>query len=171
MTFMGQILDKGVNVVRLQNGQRITAESFRQNPGVFLPAILRAHLGNDESLKKAKRLREVWAEKKRKAARGEHTKLPLPCWLKRTPTGENGSTPKVVVDEAKAATVRQIFSWAAAGLRWVEIAGKLQGVPPITREGGPWRVSTLRRLLRDRTGHIHAPERRAGSPGLLSADP
>ena len=43
VTFVGQILDKGVTIVTLHDGQRIDAKAFRQNPGTFLPVILRSH--------------------------------------------------------------------------------------------------------------------------------
>jgi DNA invertase Pin-like site-specific DNA recombinase len=151
MNAMQSAVNNGLEFYFTRTSTHVTQANFG-DMNVLLPNFITSMLGNQESAKKAQRLREVWAEKKRKAAKGEAAKLPLPCWLKRTPTGENGSTPKVVVDESKAAVVRQIFSWAAAGLRWVEIARKLQGVPPITRaKNGSWNITTLRRMLKDKT--------------------
>jgi DNA invertase Pin-like site-specific DNA recombinase len=41
MDFVERVLAKGVKIVTLQNGNEITAESFRSNPGVFLQLILK----------------------------------------------------------------------------------------------------------------------------------
>jgi DNA invertase Pin-like site-specific DNA recombinase len=64
MDFVDRVLAKGVKIVTLQNGNEITAESFRSNPGVFLQLILNAHLGHSEDVKKAARVREAWVTKR-----------------------------------------------------------------------------------------------------------
>jgi len=63
MDFVERLLAKGVKIVTLQNGNEITAESFRSNPGVFLQLILNAHLGHSKNTKKAARVREAWSTK------------------------------------------------------------------------------------------------------------
>lgn len=60
MNFLGDVVAKGVTVVTLSNGNTIDAERFREDPGCFLPAILRAHLGHDENTKKSERIAASW---------------------------------------------------------------------------------------------------------------
>lgn len=120
MNFVSDILAKGVTVVTLSNGNEITRERFGRDPGCFLPALMRAFLGNDENEKKSKRIKESWAARKMKLASGLAAKSNLPCWL-----AWDQDADKPVLVEKNAAVIRKMFTLALEGLGCQTIARKL----------------------------------------------
>lgn len=120
LNFVAEIVAKGVTVVTLNNGNEITAEALRRDPGCFLPAVLGAFLGNDENEKKSKRIKESWAARKQKLASGTAAKSNLPCWL----SWDNDADKPVLV-EKNATVIRKMFTMALAGLGCQTIARKL----------------------------------------------
>jgi DNA invertase Pin-like site-specific DNA recombinase len=67
-----QILQAGIKLVTLNDGQEYTAENSKQIEKLFLP-LLSFGTSNQESEKKQARLRSVWAEKR---ARAGNQKIP-----------------------------------------------------------------------------------------------
>jgi DNA invertase Pin-like site-specific DNA recombinase len=131
VNFIKEIVDRGVSVVTLNNGQVITRENFIQNPGTFLPTILRAFLGNDENQKKSYRIKEAWAARKRKVVEeGKAIRQKLPAWLRWDKEAD-----KPVLDPEKAEVVRRMFQLALEGHGVLSIARNFteNGVQPIGR--------------------------------------
>ena len=122
MNFTASILDKGVTVVTLQNGNEITADRFREAPGCFLQAILRAHLGHDENQKKSFRAKQSWdARKQQLIEQGKPINHRLPAWL----TWDK-ETDKPILNPRKTAVVRRIFDLCINGLGFAAIAKALK---------------------------------------------
>jgi DNA invertase Pin-like site-specific DNA recombinase len=88
--------------------------------------------------------------KRRKAAEGGYTGGWVPYGYRRTDDG----TIAVVPEEA--AVVERIFRWAAEGRSLPAIAKALRDENAPTRNGGAWRPSTIRGMLRNRfyTGRV-----------------
>ena len=131
VNFIGDIVDRGITVVTLANGNAITKESFARNPGIFLPAILRAFLGNDENVKKSFRVKESWAARKRKIIEERKPiRQKLPAWLRW-----EQKLDRPVLDPEKASTVRRIFKLALEGHGVLSITRQLteSGTPLIGR--------------------------------------
>lgn len=147
MDFVDRVLAKGVKIVTLQNGNEITAESFRTNPGVFLQLILNAHLGHSENVKKAARVREAWVTKRAEIRAGTAIRQRLPGWLFHEKSFVGGKTVlgAVKVDEAKAATVRQIFKLTLAGWSRRRIAKEFnsKGVPSVSGQAKHWNAQSI----------------------------
>ena len=120
MNFLSEIVGKGVTVVTLDNGNEIDAESFRRNPGCFLPAIMRAHLGNDENEKKSERIKASWQARKDRIAKGQAANFNLPNWLRW-----DKETDRPVLAEENAKVIRLMFTWALEGLGCQTIARRL----------------------------------------------
>ena len=133
-------------MVTLANGNEITPERFERDPGCFLPAVLRAFLGNDEDHKKAGRLRESWAKRKAALANGQPLRHKLPSWLVWDTTLE-----KPVLVTEKTATIRRIFDLCISeGLGIEAIMHRLndESVPTITGESKQWNSQTIWSILR-----------------------
>lgn len=119
MNFLNEIVEKGVTIVTLSNGNEIDAERFRKDAGCFLPALLRAHLGHDENEKKSERIQAAWEARKLAMQKGEAVRMHVPCWLSFDRKG------KPVLVESNARVIRLMFEWAAEGLGCQTIARKL----------------------------------------------
>ncbi|MEI8290045.1 MAG: recombinase family protein [Verrucomicrobiota bacterium] len=120
MNFLAEIVGKGVTVVTLDNGNEIDAARFRRDPGCFLPAIMRAHLGNDENEKKSERIKASWQARKDKITKGQPANFNLPHWLRW-----DKETDRPVIVEENAQIIRKMFEWSLAGLGCQTIARKL----------------------------------------------
>jgi DNA invertase Pin-like site-specific DNA recombinase len=165
INFLNEIVVKGVIVVTLANGNRITAQTLRDNPGVFLPAILRAHLGNDENQKKAARIQASWDVRKQNLKAGKAVRQRLPVWLQWDPKQE-----KVIVHEEKVAIVRRIFDLAATnGL--LAITRTMANVPVITaHKRAKWNQNLIRRILQNKAALGLVRDRPASGAGCLSGN-
>jgi len=106
--------------------------------------------------------------KRRKASEGGYTGGWLPYGYRR---GEDGNI-EVIPEEA--IVVKRIFQWKAEGrsLPWISARLCEENVP--TRNGGTWRPSTLRGILKNRfyTGHIEFEGEiiKARHEAIVSAD-
>ena len=143
MNFLAEIVERGVIVVTLADGNEIDAERFRNDPGCFLPALLRAHLGHDENEKKSERIKASWEARKQRMSDGKAANLHLPCWL-----AWDDDVDKPVLVENNATVIRKMFSLALEGLGCHTIARTLH------REGYKLVVEGKRR---ERTLTISAP--------------
>lgn len=146
MRLLRELTARGVTVVTLANGNEITPERFERDPGCFLPAVLRAFLGNDEDHKKAGRLKESWAKRKEALANGKPLRHKLPSWL----IWDSELDKPVLVPE-KTAIVRRIFDLCVEeGMGIEAIMHRLndEGTPTITRESKRWNSQTIWSILR-----------------------
>ena len=150
MSFLAGVLAKGVKVITLRNGCEITEEAFRHNPSVFLPVMLGAHLGHDESAKKAVRVKAAWAARKLAVvAEGKPMNRNLPSWLRW-----NRETQQVELIEERAAIVRRIFNDYLELGSLSKVTRKLvaDGVPCIAnRKHSAWANSYVHQILTNRT--------------------
>jgi DNA invertase Pin-like site-specific DNA recombinase len=173
MGFLRDIVSRGVKVVTLANGNEITEESFKRNPGVFLPAILKAYLGNDENEKRSYRIKQAMDARLQKLKEGKATFGRLPAWLAwdAPPTNPNR---KVVVLEAKAELVRKVFALCLQGKGVLRIERAMQGSQIVANSSRAksWNTRFIHRLLRDRSvlGWHTAAETAGVFPAILSEE-
>jgi len=120
MDFVRDIVKTGATLVTLNNGNEIDAERFRRDPGCFLPALMRAHLGNDENEKKSLRIKASWDARKAGIAKGQAANFNLPNWLRW-----DKETDRPVLAEENAKVIRLMFTWALEGLGCQTIARRL----------------------------------------------
>jgi DNA invertase Pin-like site-specific DNA recombinase len=139
------IVDAGITVATLSDGQQYTAERLDSDPTAFMVAFMVALRAHEESAIKGRRVAAAWAEKRRKVRAGEAKRLTkrAPAWLR--PEGDWWA-----VDEEKAATVRRIYRMTLDGMGEHKIAETFnrEGVPVLGRGNG-WQRSSVAKLLRN----------------------
>lgn len=143
MNRLADLVGRGIRVVTLNDGQEHNAESLTRLDGLIVP-LVKASLAHEESAKKAKRLREVWKQKKaRAAANGEILTAMVPAWL-RVRDGE------FEVNKRRAKVVKRIFDMAAAGHGKSAIARTLnvEGIATFGKSDG-WHASYILKILRN----------------------
>jgi len=142
---LDDIVDCGVTIVSLSDGQEYSAERLDNDPMALMVALMVAWRAHEESKVKGRRVAAAWEEKRRKVRAGEAVKLTerAPAWLRWDGQGW-------AVDEAKAATVRRVYALALAGHGEHKIAVILneEGVPVLGR-GKMWHRSSVAKLLRN----------------------
>lgn len=141
-------VERGIEVVFLRTGQRVTRANF-SDMSVVVPNFFGSLLANQESAKKAERIKAVWDAKKASAASGKPTRFNrLPCWLVW-----DEQAGKAVVIEHKAAVVREMFALACAGHGFVDISRAMVkgNVPPIVTSKHPvWNPASVKSVLTNR---------------------
>ena len=152
--FVERVLAKGAEIVTLKDGNRLTLEGFRQDPGCFLRLILSAHLGHAEDVKKSVRVKAAWVTKQAEIREGKACRQKLPGWLEHEKTIVSGKTilGKVRLVESKAATVREIFRLTLSGMGARAIAREFnaKGVPSVSGQAKHWNgYSLLACILRN----------------------
>jgi DNA invertase Pin-like site-specific DNA recombinase len=152
---LNKIVSAGVSVVTLTDSREYTEETLRRDPMTFMIAVMTAIRANEESERKADRLREAWAGKKLKAKKEIITAM-APCWLK-----PNKDRTGWVEDKGKVKIVRRVFDLTLKGWGVNRIAQAFneEGVPAIGRErrrrddaagpdiSGKWYVTFIQKLL------------------------
>lgn len=178
------LVDAGIKVVTLVDEKIWDKETIKDTTNLII-AIVYMSRANNESEAKAKRLSDVWGEKKRKAATGEAKSIvtsECPRWL-----APNADRSGFVVLEDKAESVRKVFSSRIGGKgmgaittlanreRW-----PIPGKPPVRKPGESpedfqvrtassaanpnWHTSTVQRILSNRAvlgeyqPHINSPD-------------
>lgn len=139
-----RICDAGIAVVTLGDGRTYTAETLDDDPTALMVALLVALRAHEESATKAKRLREAWRAKRRRAAEtGEPLSALCPGWVRLS---DDRSTYELIPERAEV--VRSIFRWSLEGVGQHTIAAKLNaaGVPVFGR-GMHWHRSYIKKLL------------------------
>lgn len=139
-----ELIVAGITIVTLADGMSYSEQSVADNWTqliISLTIMARAH---DESAMKSKRISAAWEAKRRKADREVMTSR-VPAWL----YVDGG---KVLVDEAKAETVREIFRLTKAGygLNLIERKLNSEQVPPLGRSKR-WYKSYIFKILHSRT--------------------
>lgn len=140
------IIRSGVTIVTLLDEMEYSREALKGPMGsvsliVSLFILSRAH---EESATKARRLKEAWSDKRRKAV---ESNVPLtgiiPAWLRLSSGRE-----KVELIPERAAIVERIFQETLSGLGQHQIAARLnaEGVEPWGR-GAYWHRSYIAKIL------------------------
>lgn len=104
------VTDRGVVVATVDGDRRYDSSNLDMT--TIIEVIVKAELANEESRQKASRLSAAWESKRGRLARGEEMVLTrrAPAWL----TVE-GTPPRFVVVEERAAIVRRVFEETVAG--------------------------------------------------------
>lgn len=137
------IVDNGVTIVTLSDGQEYDAHRLDNDPTALLIALMVSWRAHEESKTKGRRVAEAWAEKRRQVRANPAQRLTLraPSWLRADGDGWR-------VDEEKAATVRRVYALALEGVGENLTAAMLNeaGVPVLGR-GKRWHRSSVCKLL------------------------
>jgi DNA invertase Pin-like site-specific DNA recombinase len=122
--------EAGVDVATYHDGHVYQAGVENDMMDMF-SIIIKGSLSQEESSKKSARSQAFWDRKHEEIASGDRTPFStqVPAWIKV----EDG---KFVLDEHRAAIVRQMYEWYNAGLGSLQILYKLQdmGERPWSRE-------------------------------------
>jgi hypothetical protein len=137
------ITRKGIIIVTLDDGMIYSKESIRENWSKLVIALAIMAGAHEQSKRKAERVGEKWAEKRKVVASKRLTKIG-PEWLR--PTDDGGWE----VIEEKANAVRQIYELHAQGYGKDNIAKMLNkdGIPSLSGKG--WYGGTVNRILNSR---------------------
>ena len=145
--FLEKFLVKGVVVMTSRNRQQITLESFRKDPGSFLPVIMASHLGHAEDAKKAYYIRKAWETKRAEIRAGTAIRQKLPGWLEHEKQVVGGKIVlgKIVVNDAKAKIVREIFRLTLKGWSRRRIAKDFnaRAVPSVSGQVKHWNSQSI----------------------------
>lgn len=144
---LDDIVDAGVTIVTLNDGQEYTAERLDSDPMALLIALMVSWRAHEESKTKARRVAAAWAEKRRQVREGHAVLL-----TRRAPPWLQWETDRWTVDEARAESVRRVYRMTIEGFGEHRIAEALnrEGVPPLGR-GTMWHRSAVAKLLRTPT--------------------
>lgn len=133
-----RILDHGIRVVTIADGQEFTKE---QGLGGAIMALVTLAASHQESAKKADRVKASWGRRYEAAKRGEIITRNLPGWL----TVKDG---KIVTIPERAATLKEMFQLASEGMGALAIANHLNKKGAATWKGAAnWRKASVYKLL------------------------
>lgn len=142
---LDDIVDAGVTIVTLSDGQEYTAERLDSDPTAMLIALMVAWRAHEESKIKGRRVAAAWQEKRNRVRRGEDAKLTsrAPAWLRWTSDGWQLANPH-------ADTVRRVYRMTLGGVGEHSIAKALnEDGTPVMGRGKLWHRSTVAKLLRN----------------------
>lgn len=164
------LINRGIVVVTLHNGTIYREEDFSGTEGLvnLLGALIAMQGHHAEQVAKGKRVAEAWSANYAKAAKGGHVVSEIvPFWIdvihKKDPTtGQFLLNPKtgkplkdhLVVNEERAAIVREIYERRASGEGKTAIANSLTARGVTTSKGrgaGIWHPSAVAKLLNSDT--------------------
>lgn len=138
------IVNAGITVVQLLPEEQVFSPANLDTLGL-MRAVIQMAQAHQESAKKAKRLNEVWTEKRKAAVAGTGILTPrVPGWV----DVHNG---RMKLNPVKAAVVRRIYKLCVAGFGGQAIARRLneEKVPTLTGRG-KWYQSAVNYILRTR---------------------
>lgn len=143
---LAQIIQRGVKVVTLMDGQTYDEKSLAENQGqIFLAlgSMLRAH---EESRVKSKRIAAVWVQKRSDAQTKKLTAI-VPAWLQLSADREH-----IDVRPQRAAIVVEIFGLARDGYGAYSIARRLnrRKEPTWSPRATLWHESYIKKILENR---------------------
>jgi DNA invertase Pin-like site-specific DNA recombinase len=139
-----RVLKAGVSLVTTSPEREYTKDNI-SSFGIWIELQVSMQLAHEESAKKSKRLREVWAEKRKKVGTRKLTTV-APSWLKPSADGTAW-----VVREDVAAIVRRMFALALDGHGLRGIAAALHEEHPSGLRGRGWHTWTIDNILRSRS--------------------
>lgn len=135
------IVEAGVSIVTLTDGKEYDSTSLDDGMSLMW-ALMTLMRGNEESERKAQRLKQAWIGKKL-VAKTKIMTAACPCWL--TP---NADRTDWVKDKAKVKIVKRIFDLTLKGWGVNKIGQTFnrEGVPPIGR-ADRWHVSFIQKTI------------------------
>lgn len=142
---LDDIVDAGVTIVTLSDGQEYTAERLDNDPSAMMIALMVAWRAHEESKTKGRRVAAAWASKRDRVRRGEEVKLTsrAPGWLRWNSEGWRLADPH-------ADTVRRVYRMTLDGVGEHAIAKALnEDGTPVMGRGKLWHRSTVAKLLRN----------------------
>lgn len=139
------IVEAGVTIVTLSDGQEYTAERLENDPTAMLISLMVSLRAHEESKTKGRRVAAAWAEKRNRVRKGDDAKLTsrAPGWLQWSPDGFR-------LIEPHTSTVQRVYRMTLDGVGEHTIAKTLneEGVSVMGR-GKAWHRSTIAKLLRN----------------------
>lgn len=142
---LDDIVDAGVTIATLSDGQEYDAHRLDSDPTALLIALMVSWRAHEESKVKGQRVAAAWAEKRRRVREGIDPLLTRrgPAWL-----AWNGDAWEE--RQPHADTVRRVYRMALEGIGEHRIAAILNGdgVPMMGR-GKMWHRSTVAKILRN----------------------
>jgi len=161
------LVDAGIRVVTLVDEKVWDEESIKDTTNLII-AIVYMSRANNESAAKARRLSEVWTQKKKRAADGSGRRIvtsECPRWL-----APNEGKTGFVVREDRVGSIRKVFEMRIGGYGIVAIVSRANaeawpcpGKAPVRKSGESledfearqhlptnWHTSTVGRLLKNR---------------------
>jgi len=142
-TLVSQIVDAGVTIVTLNDGQEYDADRLDSDPMALMVSMMVSWRAHEESKTKGRRVAAAWQEKRRQVAAGDLTHYTLrgPAWLRNAPEGWE-------LHPERGEVVRRIYRDAISGIGDHSIAQALnaEGVPVMGR-GMMWHRSTVCKIL------------------------
>lgn len=140
-----EIVNSGITVVTLIDGQTYSADSIENNPAIMLFAIMTMLRAHEESKTKSDRLAAAWGEKRKRARSGIPSKQRIPSWLEFTPDGT------FVVNRSRAVILKEIFDLSRDGWGAYSIARKLTARGEQTwGRGKVWQESFIKKIISNR---------------------
>ena len=141
-----EILDAGITIVTLMDGQVYSQEKVDSNLGSIFMSLVIMSRANDESETKSKRQKEVW-KKKRENAASERICSNCPGWLEPS---EDGKSFRVI--ESRAEIVRKMYEDTLHGVGQVRIRRELQERGEEcwgrkNRKGKRWGLASIYQIL------------------------
>lgn len=145
-TLLGEIIQSGVKVVTLMDGQTYDEKSLSENQGqIFLAlgSMLRAH---EESRVKSKRIAAVWVQKRSEAQTKKLTAV-VPAWLQLS-----ADRARIEIQDKRAPIVVEIFELARDGYGAYSIARKFnrRNEPTWSARATLWHESYIKKILENR---------------------
>lgn len=143
------LLEKGIVIVTLIDGQKYTEESVAENPTSLMMSLVVMWRAYEESATKSERVAKA-AESRRQNLGNKKFSRVCPGWLRYEPT-----TDKFEVIEERAAIVRWIFAQAEKGIGKYRIVKMLEENGTDTwgsgvfksRKGRKWHASYVDKIL------------------------
>lgn len=145
LTQFMSILDSGIEIVTLIDGQTYTKEKLNREPSSLYISLGVMFRANDESETKSNRLSSAWKNKRDNAATKVLTKT-LPAWLSYN---DESQTIEIVADKAKI--VKKIFEMCIDTCGLYIIAKHLnESKVPVFSTGKLWYRSYITKILHNR---------------------
>ncbi|WPN48669.1 recombinase family protein [Pseudomonas sp. P8_241] len=139
LPLLSKIVNAGVDIVSLDDGITYNRASVNSNHLFLLVAKVQQAYNYSDNL--SRRVKDAYARKRVKAAKGEFTERRTPLWLENT-----GTEVKLVADLAPF--IVQIFQDYAAGIGERRILARVRGKHPLLETLNP---TTIKKWLRNPT--------------------
>ncbi len=140
---LSNIINAGIEVVTLIDGQRYSREILKAEPFKFLMSYVAMVRANEESETKSKRVKSAWAEKRKVSSNIKLTKK-CPAWL--TLAADRKS---FIIDEPKADAVRKIYELSVGGMGIYSITRFMNDNFEPIAQSKVWNSSYVTKILRN----------------------
>lgn len=144
---LSEIVEAGIVVVTLTNGQTYTKESLQKDSIQLMYALTEMIRAHDESKIKSDRMSAAWAKKRSDIQSGKITKQRIPAWLV---FNEGGSKFEILPERTEL--LNEIFQLCRDGFGAYSVARKLNGRNESTWGSSKiWHESYIKKLLNNRS--------------------